>query len=594
MPMSGNRKRSAPTTKFLCCDELQQDNDVADTNKINKSQSVTEDMINASDTNNMLISMGDHDITYVPITMEQNIPIHSEMDLTSQIQDTDSQTQNSVSDLGIPTAVNQASLHCPKKPKKTRNSNVKTQRKQLPNKNKNIKKIKGTKQVSSDFNPALVPTGQSTNQSLQNNSISLQRNLGQLQAFTNSPSKQPKHNREKKQQSVSVSHTFPQIQVPTCVQQLLHHPVNKIQGHTTQPIQGLSQQPMDINSIQQVQVPVQQTIDMNQQSAYMTNLQATQGPNSWTLPTIPMQGAQQIQLDADDSSDESASSDEDDSLNQLGSNHVQLLKSMPAEGMNLNTMQFQFAEPISTAISLQIPHKIKKKIWRNQFIDLAILLPRTHLSNNNTNFQLQLSSKAQLSLVPNQNRKILSIETWTSAFLRFMAIYTEQFPMEAPQLLKYTEIVRDLARRSFGLSWYMYDQQFRMLRETVQIPWGRLHTEFWLMASNSPSQRPFRNNFRSSRNWRFNSQSRNKKFIEFTCWTYNRRGFCGDRACKFQHKCGLCRGPHPATNCTSQGKSAMQLTRGQNSNPQTAPSAPSSTVTSRNNNIHATTHSRNT
>ena len=183
-----------------------------------------------------------------------------------------------------------------------------------------------------------------------------------------------------------------------------------------------------------------------------------------------------------------------------------MINSMPAEGINLNALNFQYAEPISTAISLQIPHKIKKKIWRNQFIDLALLLPRTSiLSDNNTNFLLQLSSKAQISLVPNHTRKIFNIETWTSAFLRFMAVYTEMFPMEAPHLLKYTEIVRDLARRSPGLSLYLYDQQFRMLRETVQIPWGRSHPEFWVMASNSHMQRPFRSNFRSSRTQSFSS-----------------------------------------------------------------------------------------
>ena len=134
--------------------------------------------------------------------------------------------------------------------------------------------------------------------------------------------------------------------------------------------------------------------------------------------------------------------------------------------------------------------------------------------------------------------------------------------MEAPQLLKYTEIVRDLARRSTGQNWYLYDQQFRMLRETVQIPWGRLHTEFWVMASNAPTQRPFRNNFRQPRNTQHSTLSRGRKFLEFTCWTYNRRGICGERTCRFQHKCGLCKGSHPANNCTSQGRPSTQNTGG--------------------------------
>ena len=68
--------KSATATKFTCCDEQQHDNDVSDAQKINKPN-----------TNNMLISMGDHDITYVPITIEQNMPIQSVVNLTSQIQD---------------------------------------------------------------------------------------------------------------------------------------------------------------------------------------------------------------------------------------------------------------------------------------------------------------------------------------------------------------------------------------------------------------------------------------------------------------------------------------------------------------------------
>ena len=60
---------------------------MSDAQKINKSESVAEHMNNATDTNNMLISMGDHDITYVPISIEQNMPIQSVVNLTSQIQD---------------------------------------------------------------------------------------------------------------------------------------------------------------------------------------------------------------------------------------------------------------------------------------------------------------------------------------------------------------------------------------------------------------------------------------------------------------------------------------------------------------------------
>ena len=264
----------------------------------------------------------------------------------------------------------------------------------------------------------------------------------------------------------------------------------------------------------------------------------------------------QIEQQSTSSEDQDSSSDDDSEsdINMLGTTHAYQLCNMPIEGTTIiNQPQMQFMEPISAAISMQIPNKIKKKIWRNQFFDIAVLLPRTYSENSNTNFSLQLSDKSQISLVPNQAiKKIYTIESWTSAFLRFMAIYTEKSPMEAPHLVKYMEIVRDLARRSQGMSWYIYDQQFRMLRETVPIPWGRLHTEFWLMASSTPNFRPNRQPFHANKSNRSNNQGR--KFLERTCWTYNRRGFCGDQSCSFQHKCGYCRGSHPAQFCGPQSR----------------------------------------
>ena len=91
---------------------------------------------------------------------------------------------------------------------------------------------------------------------------------------------------------------------------------------------------------------------------------------------------------------------------------------------------------------------------------------------------------------------MLSIEMWSSAFIRFTAVYTHKFPLQAPQLMKYMEIVRDIAHRKPGFSFAFYDNKFRKARETSTLPWDSLHTEFWLMAvtfqSNHVSPQPFR------------------------------------------------------------------------------------------------------
>ena len=156
------------------------------------------------------------------------------------------------------------------------------------------------------------------------------------------------------------------------------------------------------------------------------------------------------------SSSESDSSDDD--IHELASKHLgKLTGALP----DYDT--YSYGESITTPINTQIPIKIQRKIWENKYLDLAVLLPNTTYSNLNANrrFSLEISHNSKISLVPNtQTKKIINIEQWTTAFLRFAAIYGLKFPKEMSKLMKYAEIVRDLANRKPGLSWLMYDIQF--------------------------------------------------------------------------------------------------------------------------------------
>lgn len=257
-------------------------------------------------------------------------------------------------------------------------------------------------------------------------------------------------------------------------------------------------------------------------------------------------------------SDQETSSDDDcndggQDLNDLGGNFACHVANLPAhQGIDIDKLNFQYAEPISTPISSQVSSKLKKKIWRNTYFDIASLLPRAPAAQQGQ-FSLQLGSRSQFKLVPSvQTRKIYTIEAWTAAFIRFAAIYTERYPTEAPQIFKYMEIVRDLAFKKPGNAWQIYDQQFRSLRENVPVPWGRLHTEFWVMSSGSSQSRSRPRQFSQKHNFR-GSSTDNKpfRFLENTCWTYNRRGYCRKFECTFQHRCGFCRGNHNATACTT-------------------------------------------
>jgi hypothetical protein len=91
----------------------------------------------------------------------------------------------------------------------------------------------------------------------------------------------------------------------------------------------------------------------------------------------------------------------------------------------------------------------KRKSGKNRYIEFFDLLPHAEGILPSTNeFTLQFDGSANLSLVPaNRSRKALTIEQWTTDFLRFVAVNSLKHPHETPALMKYGEIVRDLASR---------------------------------------------------------------------------------------------------------------------------------------------------
>ena len=112
----------------------------------------------------------------------------------------------------------------------------------------------------------------------------------------------------------------------------------------------------------------------------------------------------------------------------------------------------------SSPLGVSISEKIKNKIWNNEYIDVGFLL-----GENSTIDKLNLSvtlDSQLLSLVPNMRpQTIKSIDDWTSAFIVYVAIYTQRHQSEAPKLMKYMETVRDLSARG-GLAYKIYDENF--------------------------------------------------------------------------------------------------------------------------------------
>lgn len=222
-----------------------------------------------------------------------------------------------------------------------------------------------------------------------------------------------------------------------------------------------------------------------------------------------------------------------------GENFIQVSQPSSTGMFNFNS--------VSVAIDAQVSAKLKAKIWNNEFVDFCMMLG-SHSSD--TRYHLSVSSKTgslapTLSLEPTQRTTpISSIEVWTSAFQVFVGVYTGKYPMEAPALMKYGEVVRDLAAR--GGDWRFYDTQFRHLRQTnaSEMPWGSTHWELWIRAQN----------FSNSRSHKIQPTFNN--LTPSAAVFFVPRGFCRKfhrgtacQGCNFKHQCFKCGIVHPAIRC---------------------------------------------
>ena len=207
----------------------------------------------------------------------------------------------------------------------------------------------------------------------------------------------------------------------------------------------------------------------------------------------------------------------------------------------------------SIAISLgsRVPDKIKHKIWADQYIELGLLLssftivPAKYAVSVCTDSDHD-NGLGRLSLEPvHKPRRIASFGQWASAFNTFVAVYTVSSPASAPALMKYCEIVRDLANKQGNWRWY--DEQFRFLRqsEPKSFPWDNVHWELWFQSlpiSQSSARLTPANNPVKSRT------AISAPFPRGFCWKFASGEFCG--GCKFKHSCHKCSGSHKLNSFT--------------------------------------------
>ena len=195
-------------------------------------------------------------------------------------------------------------------------------------------------------------------------------------------------------------------------------------------------------------------------------------------------------------------------------------------------------------INMNVSDRLKTKIWSQEYVEFGLLLNN---KKEHSSFHLCLSNDTAsstgqpiITLEPNQKSKhINSIDMWITAYQIFVGVYTQKYPLEAPALMKYGDIVQDLAAR--GYNWRYYDENFRYLRqkEPKAYPWGTVHWELWI------SSQPPRNIFPPIR--KIDESKTGFRVPKGYCWKYHKGQKCV--GCNFKHSCPLCEKNHQMMSC---------------------------------------------
>lgn len=117
--------------------------------------------------------------------------------------------------------------------------------------------------------------------------------------------------------------------------------------------------------------------------------------------------------------------------------------------------------------------------------NFATLLPISSLLEGARNSQLHLQVGVQKRTFPLpvtfERPKIISIEKWLDAFAIFCSVLVSIYPFRATALIACHHLIRDAARKFFGMVWYVYDVQFRPhASNNLSLNWGKRDVQLYI------------------------------------------------------------------------------------------------------------------
>lgn len=209
------------------------------------------------------------------------------------------------------------------------------------------------------------------------------------------------------------------------------------------------------------------------------------------------------------------------------------------------------ASSVKTAVNLTlgIDQKLRNKIHSGKYIKFSSLVKTVETDCEGRNNYHTVEKDGQLVFVKATDKPTVnSLLKWMECFHIFVAIYSEKFPQEVPNLMAYAHIIQNLSRSSGDKAAITYDERFRLWRQQDpdSCPWQHKNLELFQEAMVQGLE--------------FKSKSKTQPFRPAQakhryCFAYNNTGSCPrGSSCPHPHVCQYCAAKHHRKQCPSKPK----------------------------------------
>ena len=143
--------------------------------------------------------------------------------------------------------------------------------------------------------------------------------------------------------------------------------------------------------------------------------------------------------------------------------------------------------PIDTSVS----EGLKRKICANEYDDFGLLLNN---KKDHDSFHLcylcfhlwhgiiKWPTTHHIGTKANVKTYKFNWNVGHTAYQIFVGVYTRRYPVEAPFLIKYSEIIRDLAARGYN---FRRERSKSQTKRPKAYSWGAVHWELWIRSQPS-------------------------------------------------------------------------------------------------------------